>query len=400
MGSNLGPKAAPALISISESSKHIVQIVQLLEERTMSFAFCLNKADTLVLCGMTVLYQSLDLSKESKVMKDNSRLANAVIKIVDKSNAAGSMDFKRIAAMLIQVDEPPRVPASLPTPPRQSPETCMLAPPRASPPISHATEHEIPASLGCHASVSASDTELLMQQEKLRRMARPHAGQGRTEQYKVRSRPSFDGVRPDPVPLARPNHRLSLSHAQAVQAAMIARVSPTPNATSKQNLDYLSFSSPVHSQPSSPVQARSQQQYAQNLLYSQLAQKSSHTSTAEWEALVGSLDGGQLNLYDAIYGGGIPMSEPPLSAASWSPDAWDLSHFNIGDQYNDVRTAQSVLSLSEESLSSTEDLTAQSEMGLSVTSLDYHHNQPLLAVTTSGTNHEGFILDGLEHFGL
>ncbi|KAB5539535.1 fungal-specific transcription factor domain-containing protein [Coniochaeta sp. 2T2.1] len=401
VGSTLGPKAAPALISISESSKHIIQIVQLLEERSMSFAFCLNKTDTLVLCGMTLLYQSLDLGNESKVMKDNAKLTNAVIKIAEKAKAPGSLDFKLIAAMLIQVDEPPR--ASLPTPPRQSPETSMSAPPRSSPP----THHKMPASLGRHASASMSETDLLLQQDKLRKLAMPPSGQNRHEIYnKIRSRPSFDGIRPDPIALARRDHRLSLSQVQAAQAAMIARVSPTPNANAKQNLDYLSFNN-TPSQPPSPAQPRGQQQqqqqhhrHAQNLLYSQLAQKASTTtSTAEWEALVGSLDGGQLNLYDAIYGGGVPMCEPPLSATSWSPEAWDLSHFNLGDYQSGVHTAQSVLSLSEESLSSADDLNAPSEMGLSVASLDYHHNQPLLPVTTSGGS-DGYILDGLEQFGL
>lgn len=400
VGSSLGAKAAPALHSISESSKHIVQIVQLLEERSMSFAFCLNKADTLVLCGMTLLYQSLDLGKESKVMKDNARLANAVIKIVDKSKAPGSLDFKRIAAMLIQVDEPPRVPGGLPTPPGQSSDACMPAPPRASPPTSHATHHKMAASLGRHASASMSETDLLLQQDKLRKLAMPPSGQNKPELYnKIRSRQSFDGVRPEPIPLSRRDHRLSLSPAHAAQAAMIARVSPTPNTSTKQNLDYLSFG-PTPSQPSSPVQSRSQQQqHAQNLLYSQLAQKASSTSTADWEALVSSLDGGQLNLYDAIYGGGIPMNDTPLSAttSSWSPDAWDLSHFNLGD-FQPAQSAQSVLSFSEESLSSAEDLTAPSEMGLSVASLDHYHNG--LPVTTTGASSEGFILDSLEHFGL
>jgi hypothetical protein len=370
----------------------------------MSFAFCLNKADTLVLCGMALLYQNLDLGRESKVMKDNARLTNAVIKIVDKAKAPGSLDFKRVAAMLIAVDEPPRVPASLPTPPRQSPEMCVPAPPRGSPPTSRASHHKMAASMGRHASASMSETDLLMQQDKLRKLAMPSSGHNRPELYKIRSRPSFDSIRPEPVPLARRDHRLSLSHAQAAQAAMIARVSPGPNGNPKQNLDYLSFNN-TPSQPASPELSRSQQHHhAQNLLYSQLAQKVSNSSTADWEALVGSLDGGQLSLYDAIYGAGIPagdnglnLSDAPLTGTSWSPDAWDLSHFNLGDFQSAAPTAQSVLSLSEESLSSADE---PNDLGLSVASLDYHHNQPLLPTTTSGSNHDGFSLDGLEHFGL
>lgn len=412
MGTSLGPKAAPALISVGESSKHIVQIIQLLEERSMSFAFCLNKADVLVLCGMTLLYQSLDLKQDSKLMKDNARLVNAVIKIVDKAKAPGSVDFKRIAAMLIQVDETPRpVPASLPTPPRTSPDTCMPAPPRASPPTAHATHGQMKLSLGRHPAASVSETDLLLQQEKLRRMAMPQGQQSRQELYKARSRPSFDNIRPEPLPLAMRDHRLSLSQAQAAQAAMIARVSPTPNGNTKQNLDYLSFSSTPSSQPSSPVQARSQQHQHSNQqqhptsrssqnhhLYSQVTHKASSLSTAEWEALVGSLDGGQLNLYDAIYGGGqghghaLPLSAPTSAetptTTSWSPDTWDLSGFNIGDFGPGAAgtAAHSALSLSEESLSSGEDLG-------SVASLDYNG---LLPVTSGCGGSDGFILDGLD----
>ena len=97
VGSSLGQKAAPALISIGESSKHIIQIVQLLEERRMSFSFCLNKADVVILCGMTLLYQGLDLKQDSRLLKDSERLVNAVIKLTDKLKAPGSYDFKRVA---------------------------------------------------------------------------------------------------------------------------------------------------------------------------------------------------------------------------------------------------------------------------------------------------------------
>ncbi|KAK3325880.1 fungal-specific transcription factor domain-containing protein [Apodospora peruviana] len=413
VASSLGPKAAPALIALCESSKHIVQIIQLLEERSMSFSFCLNKSDTLILCGMALLYQTLDLKQDSKVLKDNEKLANAVIKIVDNAKAPGAYDFKRVSAMLITVDEP--TPQSLPTPPRQSPEACMAAPPthRASPPVA-APAHKIQPTLGRHASASMSETDLLLQQEKLRRMAMPTLPQQqRPELYRARSRSSFDNLRQDQT-LERRDHRLSLSQAQAAQAAMIARVS------SKQNLDYLSLSStPAQSQPSSPIQARSQQQQQQQHhitatqaqqahLYVQM-QKSASAAATDWEALLGSIDSGPLNIYDTIYGGaGLTMAtaETPVSASSggaaaWSPDSWDLSGFNLGEFGPGPATAQSVLSLSEESLSSVDD-----DLGLGVNNLEYTRNSAvataaavgLLPINAGGA--DGFLLDGLENFGL
>ena len=411
IGSSLGSKDAPALLAVSESSKHIVQIVQLLEERSMCFSFCLNKADTLILCGMALLYQTLVLKQDSKLMKDNERLANAVVKIVERAKAPGSYDFKRVSAMLITLDESQQF---LPTPPTQSPRTSMPAPPqRMSPPAPGS--HKPSPSLGRHASASMSETDLLLQQEKLRRMTIPHLPpQNRPEMYRARSRPSFDSLRQE-VPLARRDHRLSMSQAQAAQAAMIARVSPTPSTSGNPNVDYLPLgNNPSQSQPQSPIQTRGQHPQlpgsaAQHDLFSQL-RKAPNVTTPEWEALLGSLDGGQLNVYDAIYGGpalGLAdhISTPTTATASttpWSPDSWDLSGFTLGD-FGNSATAQSVLSLSEDSLSSGEDMPdlgdmTQSELGLGGTGLDY--GAGLIPSAAAIAADGGYLLDGIDAYGL
>ena len=395
MTSSLGPKAAPALIAVSESSKHVIQIIQLLEERSMSFAFCLNKADTLVLCGMALLYQTMDLKHDSKMLRDNEKLVNEVIKAADKAKAPGCYDFKRIAGMLITVDEP--LPQSLPTPPRHSPDACHAAPPAQRP--STMASHKTHATLGRHLAASMSETDLLLQQEKLRRMTMSQVQHSRAEQLAARSRGSFDSPRPT-VPLSQRDHRLSLSQAHAAQAAMLARLSTSPNAK-HQTMDYLHLDS--HSQPSSPIHARnaphpSVTQSHQAHLYSQL-QKGSNVSTAEWEALLGSIEGGQLNVYDAIYGGpGLAMAEnqttqnqtqTPMSATTthntaWSPDSWDLTGFNLGDFGTaGTESSHSVVSLSEDGLSSSDDL-------VSVGSMDFRGG--LMPVTGA----DGFVLDGLE----
>ena len=229
-------------------------------------------------------------------------------------------------------------------------------------------------------------------------MTMPNITPGRPELRRSGSRASFDNNRPDASLLQRRDHRLSMS-----QAAMLARVSPAPNKN--QNLDYLSLSNtPTGSHPPSPVQARMQQvtSAANSQLYSQLNQKVSGVSASDWEALLGQMDGGQLNVYDAIYGGpALSLTETPVSASSnyggWSPDSIDLSSFNLGDFGSNPAPAQSVLSFSDESLSSGEEI-APSELGLSVSSLDYR-NSGLLH--TSCTTTEGFILDGLDgNFGL
>jgi hypothetical protein len=239
-----------------------------------------------------------------------------------------------------------------------------------------------------------SETDLLLQQEKLRRMTMPHVQHARAEQLAPRSRGSFDSPRPT-VPLSQRDHRLSLSQAHAAQAAML-RLSTSPTAK-HQTMDYLHLDS--HSQPASPAQARgaphlSTTQAQQAQLYSQL-QKGSNVSTAEWEALLGSIEGGQLNVYDAIYGGpGLALAETPTSAttnhtgATWSPNSWDLSGFNLSEFGPGADSSHSVVSLSEDGLSSSDDLVSVES------AMDFRGG--MMPVTTA----DGFVLDGLEGFGL
>lgn len=69
-------------------------------------------------------------------------------------------------------------------------------------------------------------------------------------------------------------------------------------------------------------------------------------NTSDWERLLSSLDNGQTNIYDTIYGGGtqIALSQ---STNDWSPDVWAID--------STQPPPQSVLSFSDESLTSGED---------------------------------------------
>jgi len=360
----------------------------------MTLSFCLNKADVLVICGMTLLYQILELKQDSKLSKDGQRLVNGVIRMLTKAKSPGSLDFKRIANMLITVEEP-----ALPTPPQQSPETTSMPAPtqRHSPPTNLPRKKSYPpqASLGRLVGASISETDLRQQQEKLRRMTMPIPAQ-RPELYRAQGRRSLDT--PTEQIAGRREQRLSMSQANGIH-----RTSPGPQQ--RHSLDYLALSStPAQTQNSQPMQARLQQlvataspQIADLYSTSQLQQKLSGVSAAEWEALLGSMDGGQINVYDAIYGGpGLSMTETPISATStaggWSPDSWDLANFNLGDFGGNPAPPRSVLSMSDDSLSSGEEV-APSELGLSVaSSMDYPNG--ILAPCTSGG--DNFIIDALD----
>lgn len=383
-------------MSVSESSKHMIQISQLLEERSMSFSFCLNKADLLVLCGMTLLYQSIELKKESRLMKDNEKLANAVAKTVGQIKASTAYDFRRVASLLINMDEPQ---SSLPTPPGNSPDPSIGMPSQkespAPKPRRKSSQHLSQPqqySIGRHASVSEAD--LLSQQEKLKKMTRPSIttipGSRGTEPHRSSSRSSLDSARPNAASLLqRRDQRLSMS-----QAAIISHVSPSHNP----NLDYLSLGNPLTHSPSSSVQSNTPQQHSNvvspgtttQTFYTpiQVSQKSSSggISVSEWDTLLEQMDGAHSNLYDSIYGGPQVSLDTPVTSAgesSWSPDSLDLSTFNLGDF-----AAPQGSSLSEESLSSAS--------GGDDFSLDFREFSVGHGAMVSG---EGFVMENIPRDG-
>ncbi|KAJ6440525.1 C6 transcription factor FacB [Purpureocillium lavendulum] len=361
IGSTLGPKAAPALLSVADSSKHIVQIVQLLDERSMSFSFCLNKFDLLAVCGTTLLYQVVDLKPDSKMMRDSERLVNAVINILNKAKAPGAMDLSRVARSLVSLDGAEGRPVA--APPRKG---SMPAPSQRPSPLTRAPSKKSGYALGQLHQAAASEDDLLRQQEKMRRMSMAHAPTPDSDFYRSRSRQSFDSLSPESATMSHRDYGLPMAQTSiSGHRASVSRAIP--------NLDYLSLNNtPSGTGPSSPgrMQTPASMSAEHLLIGSDVTGKASGVSNSEWEALLGSMDGGLNNVYDAIYGGSSLINEaslpPNLGNQDWSPDTWDLSSFNLADFGATGQGApQSVPSISDESLSSGEEV-APSELGLSV----------------------------------
>jgi hypothetical protein len=393
VGSTLGTKSSPSVISLAESSKHIIQIVQLLEERSMSFSFCLNKNEMLTLCGLSLLYQGLDLKQDGKLMQDSQRLVVVVIKYLQKSNAPGAADFKRLAASMVKLDEPKVVKA-------RTSESNVLAPTSSKSTLSPSIPMKpLKPQLYRHGSATVSESDLLSQQAKLRRATMPNITPQRQDTHH-HGRNSIESARSE-SPTSKREYRGS-----APQLPTLLK--PRSNTSTKPpNLDYLSLSNtPVASQPTSPLQSRNQQaQSSHTPAYPTSAYAGPKAATAtptEWEVLLGSFD--DRHLYDAIYGGG-PGAAPALSFTDtsssqyggWSPESFDMTSLNMGDFTSGIAPPQSVLSFSEDSLSSGGEETSASELSLpGPGQLDYRHS-----LSFGNTSSEQYLLDGLDAtFGL
>jgi hypothetical protein len=352
-------------MSIVNSSKRVIQIIQLLDERSMSFSFCLNKFDLLALCGLTLLYQAVELKADSKLTRDIGKLVNVAIKSMNNAKAPGCIDLARIAATLISVDTHASPLAT---------NGSMAAPPQRS-----------------SSKESRRKPDLWQDDGQMRRMNMPNRNTQEPEFY-APSRQSLDSVNSSDGSTMHPGHRLSVPQQGNINnTAASARGIP--------NLDYLSLNNnPSHTGPSSPAGVQRLRTAASSLSPSGQAMgtvspvgKVPEVSTNEWETLLGSMDGGLNNVYDAIYGGATLISDTVAcnpSTASWTPDSWDLSGIHIGDFGPNPEPPRSVFSMSEESLSSGEEV-APSELGLSVGSAEF---SKLHMTEAYGFDLEGFPL--------
>jgi len=129
VGSSLGNKATSSVIALAQSSKHIIQIIQLLEERRMSFSFCLNKVELLILAGFGLLFQGLNLDHKGKLIQDSQRLLCSVIEILERNVAPGAAEFKKVACAMMSIDHFSRNARALDEPaPRRKSNGSMPAP--------------------------------------------------------------------------------------------------------------------------------------------------------------------------------------------------------------------------------------------------------------------------------
>lgn len=416
----------------------------------MSFSFCINKNEVLTLCGLSLLYQGLDLKQEGKLMKDGQRLVCAVVKCLEKANAPGASDFRRLATSMISGDSPSNVY-------RQSTDTKMptLTTTASTPSPDVPRKQPVQQSSRYSKIACSSETDLLQhQKEPFRRGTLP------TSTYKHRniSQSSLDSVHSE-SPMSRREYGSSVSQ-MPTPASMRSQSSSSISPKSRPNLDYLSLSNagtPVSSQTHYQVPLRTSSshnlpghtpnfptQLAPASAPSTSQNKISSVTPAEWESLLSALDSGDSNIYDAVYGGpsisltstlpnpSYHMVNPttsntthhhshsadlsvtdhtPLTATisntsssgygDWSPESWDMTTLQLNDFDLGSGPAQSVLSFSEESLSSGDDLEG---FGLGTGNgggSGRHSFDDLYRTTAPLMNGDGYLFEGLEGgFGL
>lgn len=282
---SLGPRGSSSMIALAGSSKHIIQIVELLSERALSFSFCLNKDELLVLSGLGLLFQSLDLNDTSKMSKDNQKMTSTVAKILSQTKAPSATEFQQLTPSTSSV---PSKAKQHPPLSRHNSDGAIPAPeflPEGNVPTPEKNRFKAAAQrlmaknpFERNDQRRATYPNISLHQNAMQTQSQPNIAVAHIST----SEPAYSPANPSPAQLpasARPSAPPNLRPARSM-----------PQHQHKQlNLDYLSFSNV-------PTRAHSPDGH-----------DSSRTTVkqepSDWERLLGSLDNGQTNIFDNIYGG-------------------------------------------------------------------------------------------------
>lgn len=313
----------------------------------MSFSFCLNKSELIVLAGFGLLFQGLNLDRESKLIQDSQRLLCSVIEILERNQAPGAAVFKKVACAMISIDHFPKRGGAInePTSRRKS-DGSMSAPKVFS---KSARKFQAIASRFSTGSVPVIKRE----SGNVRRLTTPVVT---TERSPFSARSDSQGSSSSAV-----SETLA---AQYPKCASSWQSLVEHDTTKPPNLDYLSFNddsipSPRHVSSDSQ---RTSKPYSYNALPSDSVTQEAQSSM---DALFPSAD-----LFSTY------LSPSPTSV-DWSTDLWNLTS-DVANQ-----PAPSRISCSEEEITSGEELST----------CDLSGDFPPLAMPAAG----GLVaLDGLD----
>lgn len=370
---NLGDRGSSAVVAVADSCKHTVQILQLLDERKLSFAFCLNKNELLVQAGFGLLFQTLDLDQEGKLIKDCQRLVCSVIEMLERGGATGASEFRRVGCSVISISRADKNPP--PSIPRNNSEGSMAAPQetfRAAQKQLKAIASRFSPSVTKHARHDPKEPRRATL-ANLSPSLGHHNNQSSASISSIRSEPLSARSEPTLSPLT---HRPSITtHTKTCKSSSSLRQNP--------NIDYLSFGPDLLSSYPFAIDSSGK----------------AEVSSTDWERLLSSIDNGQTNIHDTIYGGQpvdalidmLPLSAGAESHLTWPPGVWGLGA-------TDQQPPQSVLSFSDESFTSGEEF-GNCDYGSTGSSEHVYHGIIIPELNSPGNGLIGLAgLDG--NFGL
>ncbi|RJE19800.1 transcriptional activator protein acu-15 [Aspergillus sclerotialis] len=308
---------SPSVLTLSDSSKHIIQILELLDERRLCLSFNLNRKELVFAAGLGLLWQNMGLKRDSKLVKESRKLLSSIVEQLESEHSPAATQFSGIANILVSLDGKPNTPAK----------------PTMSPP---------------------SDKPMKFPKKQIQSWKQRLAGNAASE---PRANPDCMSRRATISGASPPNPR----HIQSPSRASLPST----------------YSEPVQNFPPDGLQHQyltpSHLEYDHT--HSTVESASRAMTATDWEYVLGDMDRGYSNIFTGIYGGKEcgedhgPFAsltaeynqkpEPPMpvpvstqDVPGLSPETWSASSSDIPPHQE---TNQSAFSYSEESMGSADD---------------------------------------------
>jgi hypothetical protein len=312
-----------SLITIADSAKHIVQILELLDERKMHYAFLMNKTELLLASGFSLLWHCMELSQDSKLARDNQKSLSAFTCLLMQDSPSIAAEFQVVARSLVVAES-------------------------SSPPSTQSPAQTKSKMMCDRISMPAPDLKPKSARRQLQAIASRFSSLTKPHQPRSEETPRRATV-PTVDPFFMSSHhrtssQLSLFSTRSLPVSSITSpplshpfMEPTPSTV---NLDYLSLD--------------------ENSLPSDLNPRKELAGPAvDWSQTFQDMDISSPNMYDGLYSSllqdQISQSRLELDVASlskppdWLDQQWLVSAIDLPTK---GAAAQSVLSASEESLTS------------------------------------------------
>lgn len=262
------PHVSSSILALSDASKRIVQILQLLTERGLTFSFCLNKSELLMVSGVGLLVQSLDLDVSSKVLLDNQRMLSTIVDQFGNIDATEQSAFTMMVSSIVPMNGQPQMIDS-----RSAADGAIQ--PSTSTTITATMKQQLKAMA---SKFSWSDNNKNSGINAQRR--KTHIG------IPMHHQPQFNSLDAMQMSTSEPSKTNQIPEQMAPfgpekDPSQAGQARPRTHT----NLDYLSFSSGT-STPGFETQFRLRQ-----------------AQQTDWERLLATIDNGQTNIFDNIYGG-------------------------------------------------------------------------------------------------
>ena len=313
-------------MAAADSAKHIVQILDLLDERRMNYAFPFSKSELLLTAGFTLLWQCLELPDDSKISKDNQRSLLVLTTMLTQESVTAGNEFQAIAGSFISIG-PQKGITQAPKALSMDGNAAQLLDSMPAP----ANKHKSPRKqLQAIASrFSSFNNGRVKPEDSPRRATVPclHPGQSVSPYHRAESTVSLASTRSAPaVPFYTPPPPRSMEIPSGL------------------NLDYMPIGEEEAPPPQNTVPTKPQ------------------LNESAWEKLLTDIESGHSSIYNGVYGGASPgevtlqryHTAPTYAAGDdWPQDAWLTSTIDLTAK---GPVPQSVFSFSEESLTSGEDL--------------------------------------------